>query len=158
MVTASTLQKRAFFNNDKKICILQDTLFDVMDAYGWRLQAWAVFSNHYHFIAKASDEERALKKIIQRMHSQSSRKLNEMDGSKRRRIWFQYWDTALTFEKSYYARLNYVHNNAVKHGIVQVAQNYPYCSATWFIANSEPAFRKKVESFGYERVKVIDDF
>jgi putative transposase len=29
---------------------------------------------------------------------------------------YNFWETKLTFEKSYLARLNYVHQNAVKHG------------------------------------------
>ena len=71
---------------------------------------------------------------------------------------FQYWDTCLTYEKSYYARLNYVHNNPVKHGLAPVADQYPFCSAAWFRAQADPRFRKKVESFRHDRVKIVDDF
>jgi len=31
-------------------------------------------------------------------------------------LWYEFWDTHLTFEKSWLARLNYVHQNPVKHG------------------------------------------
>jgi putative transposase len=34
---------------------------------------------------------------------------------------YEFWDTRLTFEKSWFARLNYVHQNPVKHGLVPVA-------------------------------------
>ena len=33
--------------------------------------------------------------------------------------------------KSYLARLNYVHQNPVKHGLVRVANQYRWCSAAW---------------------------
>ena len=47
-------------------------------------------------------------------------------------IWHNFWDTELTYEKSYLARLNYVHQNAVKHGLVARACQYRWCSAAWF--------------------------
>jgi len=38
---------------------------------------------------------------------------------------YEFWDTRLTFEKSWLARLNYVHQNAVKHELVSIANEYP---------------------------------
>jgi putative transposase len=51
-----------------------------------------------------------------------------------------------------------VHNNPVKHGVVKVAELYPFCSAAWFRAQANPDFRKKVESFRYDLVRIPDDF
>jgi hypothetical protein len=39
-------------------------------------------------------------------------------------VWYNFRDTRLTYEKSYLARLNYVYQNAVKHGLVPVANQY----------------------------------
>ena len=64
----------------------------------------------------------------------------------------------LTYQKSYFARLNYVHRNAVKHGLVDKAADYPWCSAAWFAKQASPAFRKTIASFKTDRVKVYDDF
>jgi REP-associated tyrosine transposase len=158
IVTGSTLQKRALFEGCERLSLLQRTLFEAMVSHGWELQAWAVFANHYHFVAQASDDASSLKQMIQRLHSQTARVINGEDGMKGRRVWFQYWDTCLTYEKSYYPRLNYVHNNPVKHGLVARADQYPFCSAAWFERNAEPGFRRKVESFRFDRVKVPDDF
>ncbi|MBC7334726.1 MAG: transposase [Clostridia bacterium] len=156
IVTASTLYKQRIFDTPDKLRQLQNTLFEVMLAYGWELQAWALFSNHYHFVARSPKDGTTLKRLIQRLHSQSARLVNEMDHTPGRRVWFQYWDTCLTYEKSYYARLNYVHNNPVKHGLVTVAEQYPFCSAAWFKANAPQDFRDKVGSFPCDRVNVLD--
>jgi len=158
IVTASTLYKQHFFRSDDRLQLLHDTLLEVVTAYDWQLQAWAVFSNHYHFIAKSPDTATTLAPMIQRLHSETAREVNRLDGMSGRQVWFQYWDTCLTFEKSYYARLNYVHNNPIKHGLAQVADQYPYCSAAWFKAQAAPAFRRKVESFRYDRINIKDDF
>ena len=158
IVTGSTSYKKHLFRGNKRLTILQDTLFEVVGAYNWLLQTWAFFSNHYHFIAKSPENAESLKPMIQRFHSQSARQLNDFDNTSSRNVWFQYWDTCLTYEKSYYARLNYVNNNPVKHGLVKNAEQYPFCSATWFKAQVDPGFRLKVESFKYDHVKIMDDF
>jgi len=70
----------------------------------------------------------------------------------------QYYDSHITFQTSFYARLKYVHQNAVRHGVANAAVNYPWCSAAWFERNSRPAFRRMVEQFKTDRVEVLDEF
>ena len=88
----------------------------------------------------------------------TARVINEQDGTPGRRVWFQYWDNKITYEKSYLARLNYINNNPVHHNIVRKAVDYPYCSAAWFENSGDKAFCKTVASFKIDRVNVIDDF
>ena len=56
------------------------------------------------------------------------------------------------------ARLNYVIQNPVKHGLVAVADQYPYCSAEWFRLRAEAAWYGTVTSFPIDRLEVEDDF
>ena len=64
----------------------------------------------------------------------------------------------MTYEKSYLARLNYTHQNAVKHGLVPVADQYPWCSAAWFERTATPAQVKVIYSFKTERLEVHDEY
>ncbi|NQT51651.1 hypothetical protein HQ576_06365, partial [bacterium] len=96
--------------------------------------------------------------MLGKLHMTTARWLNEKDGTPGRQVWFQFWDKQLTYQRSYLARLNYVHQNPVKHGIVPAAEEYPYCSAAWFARTASPAFQKTVGSFGWQRLKVVDDF
>jgi putative transposase len=84
--------------------------------------------------------------------------VNERDSTAGRKVWFQYWDSHLSFEKSYFARLRYVHENAVHHGLVSVASNYPWCSAGWFERCAEASFRKTIMSLPCNTINVLDDF
>lgn len=158
MVTAGTLHKQHYFRDIERLRLLQDELFAAAETYGWKLQAWAVFSNHYHFIAHAPSDAASLRQMIQRLHSATARAVNRIDGTPGRQVWFQFWDTCLTYEASYFARLNYVHNNAVCHGLVSVAEQYEFCSATWFATNADPAFYKHACSYAYDRIEIEDDF
>jgi putative transposase len=99
-----------------------------------------------------------LDSLFRELHSITAREVNRLDLISGRQVWFQYWDTCLTFERSWLARPNYVNNNAVHHKLVSNPTNYPYCSATWFEQNADPGFRRKVSSFRYDRLKIKDDF
>jgi len=158
MVTASTLHKELLFRGDAYLELLQRHLFSLCKKFEWELQAWALFPNHYHFIAKAPDDAGTLRTLIRQFHSLTARELNRIDDVSGRKVWFQYWDSCLTYEKSYYARLNYVMNNPVRHGLVSVASAYRFCSAAWFESGADQGFVNKVKSYKFDQVKVQDEF
>jgi len=158
MVTAATYYKQPIFRSEKKLQFLHDTLLYKTAEAGWSLHAWAVFPNHYHFIATSPDHPENLTVLIKSIHGITSKHVNDEDGSKGRTVWFQYWDSRISYQKSYYARLNYVHNNPVHHGVVDNALKYKWCSAAWFEKTFDVSFQKKVSSFKKNRIKVPDDF
>ena len=157
MVTGATLYKRHFFMGPERLNILEGSLLTLAKQYGWQLEAWAAFANHYHFVARGAGDSKVLSGLLQHLHAETARKLNELDQEIGRQVWFNFWDTKLTFEKSYLARLNYVHHNPVKHGLVLVANQYPWCSAAWFERTASAASVKTIYSFKTDRLK-IDDY
>jgi len=138
--------------------LLERELLAKAKAYQWQLEAWAVFSNHYHFVGHAIEDASTLKPFLSHLHSDTAREVNRRDGSEGRQVWYNFWDTELTFEKSYLARLSYVHHNAVKHGLVPMADQYRWCSAAWFERTATAAQVKTVYSFKIDRIRVVDDF
>ena len=158
MVTAGTYEKHHFFDTPARRDAMMESLLTIAAEFGWRLQAWAVFANHYHFVARSPDDPQTLTGFLAKLHANTARQLNKEQAALGRKVWFQYWDTRLTFERSYLARLHYTNQNPVKHGLSENAQNYPWCSAAWFAESATPAFRHTVESFKVDRVSVHDDF
>lgn len=67
-------------------------------------------------------------------------------------------ESLITHQTSLLARLKYVNENPVKHGLVDVATEYPWCSASWFEQTAPESFRKSVERFKTDRLNVEDDF
>lgn len=152
------MNKEKFFKKDDELDLVQEALFKIAEHYQWKLEAWAIFANHYHFIARSPIESRNLGKFINHLHSLTARKINELHHVTGRKVWYQYWDTQLTFQKSYLARLNYVMNNSVKHKLVLQADQYRWCSASWFKETSSKAYRQSVLSFNTDEVNVSDEF
>jgi hypothetical protein len=65
--------------------------------------------------------------------SLSAHEVNRGQNEPGRKVWLQYWESQITFHRSFLARLNYVHQNGVHHGIVRRASLYQWCSAGWFL-------------------------
>ena len=158
MVTAGTLHKEHYFRGPERLDYLESKLLTLCKERGWQLEAWAVFSNHYHFVAHALPGCEELKPLLTYLHGETATEMNRLDNEPGRQVWFNFWDTKLTYEKSYLARLNYVHQNAVKHGLAKVACEYRWCSAAWFERTASRAQVRTIYSFKTGKVKVVDDY
>ncbi len=157
-VTASTLRHQHFFDTTAKRDLLERLLLSFAQKFGWQLEAWAVFANHYHLVARGNPHSKNLGEFLHDLHGVSAHDLNQLDGSQGRQVWFNFRDTKLTLQHSYLTRLNYVHQNPVKHKLVAVANQYPWCSAAWFERVASPVQVKTIYGFKIDRVKVQDDF
>jgi len=157
-VTASTLYKRHFFDTNTKRDLLERLLLSLAKQHGWQLEAWAVLANHYHCVARGNPLSANLGEFLHKLHHTAASELNQMEGQRGREVWYNFRDTRLTHQHSYLARLHYVHQNAVKHGLVAVGSAYPWCSAAWFERTASPAQVKTIYGFKIDRVSVYDDF
>lgn len=158
MVTASTYQKQPLFHGHDRLGFLCETLLGLAVHYEWKLEAWAVFPNHYHFVAGSPEKSATLRRFIGHLHTLTAKKINEKDDAAGRKVWFQYWESRITFQRSYLARLNYVHANAVKHGLAQMPEEYPWCSAGWFRRKAEKPFYETVMRMRSNGINITDDF
>ncbi|MBX7207703.1 MAG: transposase [Verrucomicrobiaceae bacterium] len=157
-VTAATYRKLHHFRSAERLAVLHRGLLKVCADFGWRLEAWAVFSNHYHFVAESPANAESLPTMLGLLHEKTAKWINKLDHEPERKVWHNYRETLLSFERSYFARLNYTHRNAVKHGLVQRAADYPWCSAAWFERHTSPAMVKAITRFKTDHVSLEDEF
>ena len=157
-LTAGTLHKRHLWDSPAKRDLLEGMLLSLAKARGWQLEAWAVLSNHYHFVARGQPDSAPMTEFLRELHSRSAIALNRLDGISSRTVSYNFRDTRLTYQYSYLTRLNYVHQNAVRHGLVRVANQYRWCSAAWFERVASPAQVKTIYKFKIDQVNVEDDF
>lgn len=157
MVTAGTYLKQHILNTPEKLNLFQSALFTISKDHHWQLEAWAILSNHYHFIGY-SNQPTTLHAMIHQLHGMTSFTFNQIDGCPGRQTWYQYYDSHITIQTSHYARLNYVHHNPVKHKVVEDARNYAWCSAGWQERTASSSYVKTVKSFGTSKLNVFDDF
>ena len=158
IVTASTHHRQLLFRGAQALDHLTSLLHQKALKYRWVLDAWAIFPNHYHFVAHPLGDPRTLSQMVKELHGASSFWLNRVTGQPGRKVWFQYWDTQLTYNESYLARLKYVQQNPVRHGLVESASDYRWCSESYFRESAPKGFQRSLERFKIDRVQVIDDF
>jgi REP-associated tyrosine transposase len=157
IVTAATYKRAHLFRTHSKLMFLQNALFSFAEEHGLALKAWSIFSNHYHFVAQVSAPHR-LPEMLRKLHSITAGELNSRDGERGRKVWFHFRETHITYERSYFARLHYVHRNPVRHRIVREATLYPWCSAAWFQREAPLPFQRSVYSTRCEGIRIADEF
>jgi putative transposase len=155
-ITGATLHKQPLYGTAVALDELQEILFTKAEEHVCTLQAWCLLINHYHLVVRGDGP--SVHTLIKRFHTEASDALNVRDGSRGRKVWFQFWDKTLTFEASWLVRLRYTHENAVHHGIVTDARKYRWCSASWFERTASTAFVATVARMKTDRVKVYDAF
>jgi putative transposase len=158
MVTGATLSKAPILKTDRHKSSFCDTLFERAKVRGWELQAWVVLDNHYHFIAQSPENAKSLVRLIRELHSITAIGFNQLDDIAGRTVWYNYWDSCINYETSFLARLNYIHQNPIKHGMVEKAEDYPFCSYRWFITKGDSELQRKVREQPIDRVHVEDNF
>jgi putative transposase len=94
--------------------------------------AWTVLPNHYHLLVDTGDIHGLLKAHGQ-LHGRTSFRWNGEDARRGRQVWHRAAETAMKSERHFWATLNYVLHNAVRHGYVERWQDWPYSNAAHYL-------------------------
>ena len=156
-ITGATYRKQRFYGDADALTRLNAILFAKARLHSCLLQSWALLSNHYHVVVQSERGEN-VRTMISRFHTEAAIEINRRDGVRGRQVWYQFWDKTLTFEGSWLARLKYTNENAVHHGLVLNAAQYPWCSAAWFERTVPRKFADTVRLLKVDQIRVYDDF
>ncbi len=69
-----------------------------------------------------------------------------------------YWDTCITFKKSYYARLNYIWFNPVKHGYVDDPIKWKFGSYYFRFKKEKQKLQNIKNKYPCDRININDNF
>ena len=158
-ITARTLDRVPHFEPPARRTFVRDSLLALASHYGWRLEAWAVMSNHYHCVVHSPATDRSatsLPKFLRHLHGDVTRRINREDDTPGRAIWHNYRETYLNLEHGYLARLAYTHNNPVHHKLVVHAKDYEWCSASAFEQACTRAWVNTIYSFKFDQIASVD--
>jgi putative transposase len=105
----------------------------VFAAHARQTFAWCVLPNHYHALVEAPDIKRFLHELGL-LHGRTSFAWNAEEHTRGRKIFFRAVERAMRSDRHYWASLNYVHHNPVRHGYVAHWTDWPWSSATEYLA------------------------
>ena len=119
-LTGATAHHQRFLDTDRKRALVRDVLQEAVRQSSARLYGWVMLADHYHLLLR-TDDATPIHRFISRLHGSSAVKLNELDATPGRKVWYQYWDRLVRGENDFWSYLNYIHVNPIKHGYVRLA-------------------------------------
>ena len=150
--------KERFFHDDKrKECFLK-VLIEKVIRFEWKLLYWVMLDNHYHILIKSKKDASALVKLISQLHSATALYCNKLESKKSRKIWWNYWDSCITYEKSFFTRINYIHYNPVKHGYVDEPEDCLFSSYNTFMREYSHKGKIIHNRYPFDKIDIKDDF
>lgn len=177
-ITASTYKRKPYlklsFTKERLIWSLQKEF----NRYSWEIEDWVILDNHYHLMVNAPENPHSLPDIFKEVHRftalwikknmnlKNRESINRIDDASTRlmrsksseKIFYNYWDTCITYEKSYYACLNYIWYNPVKHGYVDSPEKWYFGSYYNRFQEEMEDMNQIVEKYPFDKVKIKDDF
>jgi putative transposase len=98
-----------------------------------RVHAWCVLPNHYHALL-TTDQILLVLKSLAKLHGRLSFLWNGEENTRGRQVWCGAVEREMRGERHFWATMNYVHHNPVRHGYVQKWSEWPYSSALDYLA------------------------
>lgn len=131
-ITAACYEHKHHMSTEARRQELLDLLFEELINNGIQILAWVVLPNHYHILVHVENFD-AVGKSLRRVHGRTSRFWNLADNTSGRKVWYSYFDRAIRSERHYYATINYIHNNPVKHGWAESNFDWNQSSINWYL-------------------------
>jgi putative transposase len=114
MITVACYEHRPLMQDERRRLQIVEEFARSIDGQGTKIEAWVVLPNHYHLLLDTPDL-REFGKVVRLVHGRTSRLWNIEDAQPGRKCWFRFSDRAVRSEAHYFAALNYIHANPVKH-------------------------------------------
>lgn len=124
----------------------ESKILELCEQHTSSLYAWCILPNHYHLLVRTA-EIRVLRREIGKFHGTSSFRWNGEDQRRGRTVWCNCFDKPIKSHGHFWASMNYIHHNPVKHGYVERWQDWPWSSAHQFL---EQAGRETAEKLWRE--------
>ncbi len=131
LTAANYRHKKIIGKSYQRILDFSNNLLNVLSELG-TLKAWSVLANHYHLLIELVDLKETTKKLG-KLHGRTSFYWNQEENTKGRQCWSKVADRKIRNTNHYYATLNYIHHNPVKHKYVKKWDEWPFSSAKQFL-------------------------
>lgn len=127
-VTTTTEGRERVFANQDHAFILWNVINNVRARQGFRLLAFVIMPEHLHLLLMPGPNGPP-SLTMREIKKGSARLINKRQG-REGKVWMnEYYEYTIRDEKDLLEKVNYIHNNPVKRGLVQEPENYPFRSA-----------------------------
>ena len=167
-VTTTVVRHIPIFEDHSFCDILIENIKFYQNRYKFEILAYVIMPSHFHWIVEVntkygtiSDVMRDIKKFtawkifdeidkgkyksLGRIFSEEARGFKDQ----KRKLWIaRFDDEVIRNQKMFWVKLEYIHNNPIKAGLVSKAEDYKYSSARNYINNDHSIIRVNTEMGG----------
>ena len=104
----------------------------LLDALPEAPAAWCVLPNLYHVLVRCADVK-CTARTLGTLHGATSFRWNGEENQRGRKVWHSVSDRGMRNAGHFWATVNYIHHNPVKHGYVKQWSDWPFSSAAGFL-------------------------
>ena len=123
-LTTSTCDRKPFPDYPNSLAVIERLLFQVAQFKSVSIMGYVIMPTHIHLVAGSKEGGPGIAKF---MHSLKGMIRKELVGNAK--LWQdRFDDLVLTSEEQFNIKLNYIHNNPVKSGLVARPDDWPYSS------------------------------
>ena len=127
MITAANFEHKHILVAPSRRSEFEALLLNSFNQTQIMIKAWSIMPNHYHLLVSTNSFNQ-LPAMFRQLHGRTSFQWNRDDNTLGRKVWFKYSDRKIRTEDHFFAALNYIHHNPVKHGYVSAPEEWPWSS------------------------------
>jgi putative transposase len=117
-------------------------LCNTVQDQGALIHAWCVLPNHYHVLIETKEILKVVAELG-RLHGQTSFKWNGEEEQRGRQVWCGAAERYMRNDDHFWASMNYIHHNPVRHGYVKHWQDWPFSSAQQYLSEMGREFAER---------------
>jgi putative transposase len=146
-LTFSCYKQLPLFTNDATKQAFVDCLAETHEKHKVKLLAWVIMPDHVHLLLVPDLPESSMPTVLRSLkQSFSQRVVNRWielnapilqritDARGIRRFWQRGggYDRNICTDEEFFEKIEYIHNNPVRRGLVEFALDWPWSSARWY--------------------------
>ena len=110
----------------------ETALLEMCNGFGVLVFAWCILPNHYHILIE-TDDIVGFRLALGKVHGTTSYRWNGEEGKRGRKVWYRSFERPMRSDAHFWASVNYIHNNPVRHGYCDKWQDWSFSSAGLFL-------------------------
>ncbi|MBN1898488.1 MAG: transposase [Spirochaetes bacterium] len=127
-LTSVTKDRNPIFQDGKYANLLLAIIEYLKYYLDYRIYGYVIMPDHFHILIYAFGKY-SISKIMNLIKGNFARKYNQIINNVGRTVWQRsYYDEVIRNSLDFFNKLNYMHNNPVKAGLVDDPKDYPFSS------------------------------
>lgn len=163
-VTFRTYKKYPYFKDEKCCLILLEELNYYRTKFSLKIYGYVILPDHIHCLIYFEDEDLTISRIVQAIKGFTARRIiklyssigsweqllpatrPEADKQHFRKLKYKIWqpdfyDFNVQTDKKFWEKLEYIHNNPIKHRLTDDISKYKFCSWRNYELNDHSIFK-----------------